>query len=204
MIFPSQLIEEALNEFAKLPGIGKKSALRHILHLLKKDPAEVLKLTTALQRMCDEIKYCTTCYNVADTDTCNICANHTRQKNVICIVENIRDLIAIESTQQFNGVYHVLGALISPLDGIGPNQLHLSNFLTRIQTQDVTEVILALSSNIEGDTTSFYIQKQLHGCNVKITTISRGVAFGADLEYTDEMTLARSLNNRLPLGSFVH
>jgi recombination protein RecR len=204
MIFPSNLIEDAINEFAKLPGIGKKSALRHVLHLLKKDAIDVQKFASVIQRMRDEIKFCIICNNVSDNDTCNICASYTRQQHTICVVENISHLIAIESTQHFNGVYHVLGALISPLDGIGPDQLFIEGLVNRVKNGDVQEIIMALSANIEGDTTSYFVQKKIADFGIKVTTISRGVAFGGELEFTDEMTLARSIQNRLPMNSFVN
>jgi recombination protein RecR len=204
MIFPSTLIEDAINEFAKLPGVGKKSALRHVLHLLKKDASEVQKFATIIQRMRDEIKFCIICNNVSDNDTCNICKSSTRKQDTICVVENISHLIAIESTQHFNGLYHVLGGLISPLDGIGPDQLYIESLANRVATGNVVEIIMALSANIEGDTTSYFIQKKLSVYNIKVTTISRGVAFGGELEFTDEMTLARSIQNRLPINSFVN
>ncbi len=203
MTFPSNLIEDAINAFAKLPGVGNKTALRLVLHLLKQDKESVLQFTEAVQKMRLQVQFCTTCNNVSDTNTCNICASSTRQKNTICIVENIRDLIAIESTQYFNGVYHVLGGLISPIDGIGPEQLQIQSLVTRLQDNTVDEIIMALSPNIQGDTTSYYIQKKINNSNIKITTISRGVAFGGELEYTDQMTLARSIQNRLPVSSFV-
>jgi recombination protein RecR len=203
MIFPSNLIEDAVNEFAKLPGIGKKTALRHVLHLLKKEESEVLKFTYALERMRKEIKFCIQCHNVADSSMCNICASTTRKKDIICVVENIRDLLAIENTQQFNGTYHVLNGLIAPLDGIGPEQLNIASLLHRVLNGAIVEIILALSPNIEGDTTSYFIQKELSDTNIVVSAISRGVAFGGDLEYTDEMTLARSLQNRLPIGNLV-
>jgi recombination protein RecR len=203
MIFPSNLIEDAVNEFAKLPGIGKKTALRHVLHLLKKEESDVLKFTYALERMRKEIQFCYQCHNVADNNMCNICASATRKKDVICVVENIRDLLAIENTQQFNGTYHVLNGLIAPLDGIGPDQINIASLLKRALDGNVIEIILALSPNIEGDTTSFYIQKELTNKSIAVTAISRGVAFGGDLEYTDEMTLARSLQNRLPINNMV-
>jgi recombination protein RecR len=201
MIFPSNLIQDAINEFAKLPGVGKKSALRHVLHLLKKDPQEVF--TSVIQRMRDEIQFCAKCNNVSDSAICNICSSATRKQDVICVVENISHLIAIESTQHFNGLYHVLGGLISPLDGIGPDQLFIEGLINRVQSGTVQEMIMALSANIQGDTTSYFIQKKLTNHPVKITTIARGVSFGGELEYTDEMTLARSIQNRLPMNSFV-
>jgi recombination protein RecR len=203
MTFPSNLIEDAINAFAKLPGIGKKTALRLVLHLLKQAPENVTEFTDAIHKMRTLVKFCTICNNVSDSNTCNICASSTRQKNTICIVENIRDLIAVESTQYFNGVYHVLGGLISPIDGIGPEQLFIDSLLQRVQNNDVEELIMALSPNIQGDTTSYYIQKKIQNSNIKITTISRGVAFGGELEFTDDMTLARSIQNRLPISSFV-
>ena len=203
MIFPSTLIEDAINEFAKLPGIGKKTALRMVLHLLKKEENEVQRFANAMSKMRSEIQFCTQCNNVADRNICNICASHTRQKHTICVVENIRDLIAIESTQHFNGLYHVLGGLISPLDGIGPEQLFIENLLKRLENNDVQEIIMALSPNIQGDTTAYYIQKKINNKSIKVTTISRGVAFGGELEYTDEMTLARSIQNRLPVENFM-
>jgi recombination protein RecR len=204
MIFPSTLIENAINEFAKLPGVGKKSALRHVLHLLKKEPHEVAKFAATIQKMRDEIQFCTTCHNVSDGATCNICASITRKKEMICVVENIRDLIAIENTQHYNGTYHVLGGLISPLDGIGPDQLYIQSLENRVLQGGVQEIIMALSANIEGDTTSYFVQKKLASHGIKVTTISRGVAFGGELEFTDELTLARSIQNRLPMNNFVN
>jgi recombination protein RecR len=186
-----------------LPGIGKKTALRHVLHLLKKEESDVLKFTYALERMRKEIKFCMQCHNVADGNLCNICASATRKKDVICVVENIRDLLAIENTQQFNGTYHVLNGLIAPLDGIGPDQINIASLINRALHGDIVEIILALSPNLDGDTTSFYIQKELTNKSIAVTAISRGVAFGGDLEYTDEMTLARSLQNRLPINNLV-
>jgi recombination protein RecR len=203
MTLPSNLIENAISAFAKLPGVGKKTALRLVLHLLKQEQDSVTQFTEAIYKMRTQVQFCTTCNNVSDTNTCNICASSTRQKNVICVVENIRDLIAIESTQYFNGVYHVIGGLISPIDGIGPEQLHIQSLLSRVEEGSVEELIMALSPNIQGDTTSYYIQKKIVKSNIKITTISRGVAFGGELEYTDQMTLARSIQNRLPVSSFV-
>jgi recombination protein RecR len=204
MIFPSSLIENAINEFAKLPGVGKKSALRHVLFLLKKEPHEVAKFAAAIQKMRTEIQFCIICNNVSDEAKCNICKSVTRKQDTICVVENIRDLIAIENTQHYNGVYHVLGGLISPLDGIGPDQLYIQSLENRVLQGDVQEIIMALSANIEGDTTSYFIQKKLANTTVKVTTISRGVAFGGELEFTDEMTLARSIQNRLPMTNFVN
>jgi len=203
MEFSSSLLENAVSEFAKLPGIGKKTALRLVLHLLKQDPAAVEAFGEAVLKMRREIRFCQRCFNVADTDICSICANKMRKQELICVVENIRDVIAIESTQQFNGVYHVLGGIISPLDGIGPDQLTIEPLIQRIQKENTEELIFALNPNIQGDTTIYYIQKKLQSSPVKITTIARGIAFGGELEYADEMTLARSITNRLPVEKYV-
>ena len=203
MAFSSQLLESAVNEFAKLPGIGKKTALRLVLHLLKQDILTVDQFSEVVSRMRKEIRFCQRCNNVADADICSICSNSSRKHEIICVVENLRDVIAIEATQQFNGVYHVLGGVISPLDGIGPDQLNIESLLNRMQKEKVEEIIFALSPTIQGDTTIYYIQKKLKQEGVKITTIARGIAFGGELEYTDEMTLARSLQNRLPIESYV-
>lgn len=202
MQFSSALLENAVNEFAKLPGIGKKTALRLVLHLLKEKSEDVQHFSDVVSRMRSDIKFCQRCHNVADADICSICANSMRKQDVVCVVENIRDVIALESTQQFNGTYHVLGGVISPLDGIGPSQLNIDTLVHRVQKEDTREVIFALSPTIQGDTTIYYIQKKLSS-SVKITTIARGVAFGGELEYADEMTLARSLQNRLPIESYV-
>ena len=203
MQFSSSLLENAVNEFAKLPGIGKKTALRLVLHLLKQDQGEVTKFSEVIARMRTEIRFCQRCYNVADADICSICSNSMRKQEMICVVENIRDVIAIESTQQFNGAYHVLGGVISPLDGIGPDQLTIEGLLNRIEKEKIEELIFALNPTIQGDTTIYYIQKKLKPGSLRITTISRGIAFGGELEYADEMTLARSLQNRLPVESYV-
>ncbi len=203
MQFSSSLLENAVNEFAKLPGIGKKTALRLVLHLLKTDPEKVENLGEAVIRMRKEIKFCQRCFNVADADICSICANSMRHQEIICVVENIRDVIAIESTQQFSGTYHVLGGIISPLDGIGPDQLAIEPLLNRIQKEKTEELIFALNPNIQGDTTIYYIQRKLAGAPIRITTIARGIAFGGELEYADELTLGRSLQNRMPVESYV-
>ncbi len=202
MQFSSALLEGAVNEFAKLPGIGRKTALRLVLHLLKQEPGEVQHFGEVISRMRTEIKFCHRCHNVADADICSICANSMRKQDVICVVENIRDVIALESTQQFNGTYHVLGGVISPLDGIGPSQLNIDTLILRVQKEETTEVIFALSPTIQGDTSIYYIQKKLPA-TARVTTIARGIAFGGELEYADEMTLARSLQNRLPIESYV-
>ncbi|QEC68544.1 recombination protein RecR [Panacibacter ginsenosidivorans] len=203
MQLPSSLLENAVNEFAKLPGIGKKTALRMVLHLLKQDINEVEYFSETLGRMRREIKFCQRCFNVSDADICSICANSQRKQHIICVVENIRDVIAIESTQQFNGTYHVLGGIISPLDGVGPDQLNIESLVHRIQKEQTEELIFALSPNIQGDTTIYYIQKKIQHLPCTVTTIARGIAFGGELEYADEMTLARSLANRLPVQQYV-
>lgn len=203
MIFSSALIENAVNEFAKLPGIGKKTALRLVLHLLKQETAQVEQFGDVIARMRQQIQFCKVCHNVSDAEVCSICSSHTRQKQVVCVVESIRDVMAIENTQQFNGLYHVLGGIISPIDGIGPDQLNIHSLVERVQYQGVEEVIMAVSPTIEGDTTIYYLSKKLKEFPVKITTIARGIAFGGELEYADEMTLARSISNRLPLESYV-
>ena len=202
MQFSSALLENAVNEFAKLPGIGRKTALRLVLHLLKQDSEDVQHFGEVIGRMRSEIKFCQRCHNVADGDICSICSNSMRKQDVICVVENIRDVIALESTQQFNGTYHVLGGVISPLDGIGPSQLNIDTLAHRVQIEEVTELIFALSPTIQGDTTIYYIQKKISSAT-RVTTISRGIAFGGELEYADEMTLARSLQNRLPIENYV-
>ena len=203
MQFSSSLLENAVNEFAKLPGIGKKTALRLVLHLLKQDVKEVGHFSEIISKMRSEIKFCQRCFNVADGDICSICSNSMRRQEMICVVENIRDVIAIESTQQYNGTYHVLGGIISPLDGIGPDQLNIESLIHRVEKEKTSELIFALNPNIQGDTTLYYIQKKLQGAPVRVTTIARGIAFGGELEYADEMTLGRSLQNRLPVENYV-
>jgi len=203
MQFSSALLETAVNEFAKLPGIGKKTALRLVLHLLKQDPSAARAFGETVLKMRQDIRFCHRCHNVADADICSICANSMRRKDMICVVETIRDVIAIETTQQFSGTYHVLGGVISPLDGIGPDQLSIDSLVDRIQKEGVIEIIFALNPNIQGDTTIYNIQKKLTHFPVKITTIARGISFGGELEYADEMTLARSISNRLPVESYV-
>lgn len=203
MQFSSSLLENAVNEFAKLPGIGKKTALRLVLHLLKQDTKEVGNFSEVIAKMRSEIRFCHRCYNVADADICSICSNSLRKQEIICVVESIRDVIAIESTQQFNGTYHILGGVISPLDGIGPDQLNIEALIARVGKEETEEIIFALNPNIQGDTTIYYIQKKLQPFSLRITTIARGIAFGGELEYADEMTLARSLQNRLPVESYV-
>lgn len=203
MIFSSSLLENAVNEFAKLPGIGKKTALRLVLHLIKQDADEVNGFSNAISTLRQEIKFCAKCHNISDKTLCNICGNRQRNQDIICVVENIRDVIAIESTQQFNGIYHVLGGIISPLDGIGPDQLQIDSLIERIKTENTKEVIFALSPNVQGDTTIYYINKKLQSVPTKITTIARGIAFGGELEYADEMTLAKSITNRIAIQNYI-
>ncbi|MBK7762205.1 MAG: recombination protein RecR [Bacteroidetes bacterium] len=204
MIFSSSLIEDAVNEFSRLPGIGKKTAMRLVLHLLKQDAQKVEQFSLVIAKMKKEIKYCAHCHNVSDHEICKICADVTRKKSQICLVETIRDVMAIEATQQYSGLYHVLGGLISPLDGIGPDALNIQTLIQRIEICETEELILAISPTIEGDTTAYYITKKLSHLPVKITTLSRGVAFGGELEYADELTLARSIMGRLPIADIVH
>lgn len=203
MELPSSLLENAVAAFSKLPGIGKKTALRLVLHLLKQDKENVQQFSDAIARMRNEIKFCKRCCNVSDGDLCAICTNTFRNQKTICVVETIRDVIAIESTQQFSGTYHVLGGIISPLDGVGPDQLNIETLVNRVNEEETEELIFALNPNIQGDTTIYYIEKKLKDKPVKITTIARGIAFGGELEYADELTLARSLQNRLPIGQYV-
>lgn len=203
MIFSSSLLEKAVNEFAKLPGIGKKTALRLVLHLVKQDAGEVATFSETIAAMRREIKFCKRCFNISDKELCNICSNPMRRQDMICVVENIRDVIAIESTQQFNGIYHVLGGIISPLDGIGPDQLHIEALVKRVGEEQTQEIIFALNPNIQGDTTVYYIGRKLKDVPVKITTIARGIAFGGELEYADEMTLAKSISNRIPVENYI-
>ncbi|MBS1748845.1 MAG: recombination protein RecR [Bacteroidetes bacterium] len=203
MQIASSLLENAVNEFARLPGIGKKTALRLVLHLIKQSPEDVQRFSQAIDKMRKEVVFCTVCHNISDNTVCNICSNPLRKKETICVVENIRDVIAIESTQQYSGLYHVLGGIISPLDGIGPDQLTIESLITRVQQSAVSEIIFALSPNIQGDTTIYYIQKKLQPYPVTITTIARGISFGGELEYADELTLGRSLQNRMPVEKYV-
>ncbi|MCK9414280.1 MAG: recombination mediator RecR [Prolixibacteraceae bacterium] len=195
--FPSKLLENAVNEFSKLPGIGKKTALRLVLHLLRKDPEEVHRFSEALTQLRDEVKHCKHCHNISDGDVCNICGNHSRDQGVVCVVENIRDVMSIENTQQYRGVYHVLGGIISPMDGIGPADLEIDSLLKRVEEYGIREVIFALSTTMEGDSTNFYLFKKLKNSNIRITTLARGVSVGDELEFTDEVTLGRSIVNRL-------
>lgn len=203
MQLPSNLLENAVAEFAKLPGIGKKTALRLVLHLLKQEKGITTQFGETLQKMRNEIQFCQNCYNISDGKICTICANKTRQQDTICVVENIRDVIAIENTQQFHGTYHVLGGIISPLDGIGPEQLTIEALINRVRVNQVTELVFALNPTIQGDTTIYYIQKKLADYACNITTIARGIAFGGELEYADEMTLGKSISNRQPINQYI-
>ena len=196
--YPSRLLERAVREFSQLPGIGRKTALRLVLHLLRQDADDVFQFTDAISRMKEEVKFCKVCHNISDQDVCPICSNDRRDSSTICVVENIQDVMAVENTQQFTGLYHVLGGLISPMDGIGPADLEIESLVSRVSEGHVKEVILALSSTMEGDTTNFYIFRKLAPYDVKISIIARGIAVGNELEYTDEVTLGRSILNRTP------
>lgn len=198
MNFSSKLLENAVNEFATLPGIGQKSALRLVLHLLNQPQADVEKFSHTLLQLKNEIRFCETCHNISDQRICEICSAIKRDKTLICIVEDTRDVMAIENTGQFHGVYHVLGGLISPMDGIGPSDMNIDSLVKRVDKGDITEVILALSATMEGDTTIFYLYKKLKDSGIQISAIARGIAFGGELEYVDEITLGRSIATRIP------
>jgi recombination protein RecR len=196
--FPSRLLENAVNEFASLPGVGRKTAFRLVMNLLKRDPEEVRKFGESLIRLHEEIRYCTICNNISDTEICNICSDEKRERSLICVVENIQDVMAIENTRQFKGLYHVLGGIISPIDGIGPTDLKIDNLEEKVKAGGINEIILALSTTMEGDTTNYYLFKRLNKYDIRMTTLARGVAIGDELEYTDEITLGRAINNRNP------
>ncbi|WP_257656909.1 recombination mediator RecR [Parapedobacter lycopersici] len=198
MNFSSKLLEQAVAEFGRLPGVGQKTALRLVLHLLKQPETDVSRFTETLDRLKREIRHCGICHNISDQATCEICASHKRNKGLICVVEDTRDVMAIENTDQYHGVYHVLGGLISPMDGIGPSDLQIDSLVKRLEAGGVQEVILALSATMEGDTTIFYLYKKLKTFGVQISTIARGIAFGGELEYVDEVTLGRSIATRVP------
>lgn len=195
--FSSSLLENAVHEFSKLPGIGRKTALRLVLHLLKQSEQEVEIFGNAFIQLRKEIQYCQSCHNISDTEICHLCSNPARDHQTVCVVENIKDVMSIENTQQFRGLYHVLGGIISPMDGIGPSDLEIESLILRVTTDNIKEVILALSTTMEGDTTNFYIFRKLAPLNIKITTIARGIAIGDELEYADEITLGRSILNRV-------
>lgn len=199
--FPSRLLENAVNEFSKLPGIGRKTALRLVLHLLKQEKTDVEIFGNSIIQARTEIKHCKVCHNISDHDICNICSQPDRTGEIICVVETIRDVMAIENTRQFIGLYHVLGGIISPMDGIGPSDLEINSLVDRVKAGNVSEVILALSTTMEGDTTNFYIYKKLKDYHIKISTLARGVSVGDELEYADELTLGRSIKNRLDFES---
>lgn len=199
--YSSKLVENAVNELSRLPGIGRKTALRLALYLLKKEENFSVSLGEAVIKMRSEIMFCKECFNISDSEVCEICANPNRSKDTICVVEDIRDVMAIENTGQYKGVYHILGGIISPMDGIGPQDLHIDGLINRVTGGNVQEIIMALSTTIEGDTTNFYIYKKLKDMDVAVSTIARGVAIGDELEYTDEVTLGRSILNRMPYES---
>lgn len=198
MNFSSKLLENAVNEFAKLPGVGQRTALRLVLHLLNQPADEVGQFTEALNRLRQEIRFCESCHNISDQPVCEICSSHKRDTSLICVVEDTRDVMAIENTAQFQGLYHVLGGLISPMDGIGPADLKIDALVERVQRGEVKEVILALSATMEGDTTIFFLYKKLKELPVQVSTIARGIAFGGEIEYVDEITLGRSIATRVP------
>lgn len=198
MNFSSKLLEDAVTEFAKLPGVGQKTALRLVLHLLNRDKEEVARFSAAVSNLRNEIQFCRKCHNISDLAVCEICASQKRDHSLVCVVEDTRDVMAIENTNQYNGVYHVLGGLISPMDGVGPSDLQVDTLVERLKENNVKEIIFALSATMEGDTTIFYLHKRLKQFNINISTIARGIAFGGELEYVDEITLGRSIVTRVP------
>lgn len=198
MNFSSKLLQQAVNEVAQLPGIGRRTALRLVLHLIKRPNDQTKHLTSALNELVDGIKLCKTCHNISDVEVCEICSSHSRNKEILCVVEDVRDVMAIESTVQYNGLYHVLGGKISPIEGVGPQNLTIESLVQRVRSSSIKELVFALSSTMEGDTTNFYIYKQIEDCGIKISTIARGIAVGDELEYADEVTLGRSIINRIP------
>lgn len=196
--YPSKLLENAVNEFASLPGIGRKTAFRLVMNLLKRDSEEVRKFGESIIRLHKEIHYCRICNSISDSETCTICGDEKRDRSIVCVVENIQDVMAIENTRQYKGVYHVLGGIISPVDGIGPADLKIDSLEEKVKAGGISEIILALSTTMEGDTTNFYLARRLNKFSVFLTTLARGVAIGDELEYTDEITLGRAINNRNP------
>ena len=198
MEFSSKLIEKAVNEISNLPGIGKKTALRLVLHLLKQSESQSVNLANAISEMRLKVNFCDNCHNISDSDNCEICSNPRRDQGLICVVEDIRDVMAIEKTSSFNGLYHVLGGKISPLDGIGPDDINIDSLIEKVKNNEIREVIFALSTTMEGDTTNFYIFRRISDYNVIASTIARGISVGDDLEYTDEITLGRSITDRIP------
>lgn len=199
--YPSQLLERAVESFSQLPGVGRKTALRLILHLLRQSTEDVDSFADTITRVKHDVKYCKVCHNISDTDVCSICSDPRRDASVVCVVEDIQDVMAIENTQQFHGLYHVLGGIISPMDGIGPNDLEIESLVKRVEEGEVKEIILALASTMEGDTTNFYISRKLKDKQVKLSVIARGISVGDELEYTDEVTLGRSILNRTPFDA---
>lgn len=200
--YPSKLLEKAVNEFSKLPGIGHRTALRLVLHLLKQDTEAVRQFGESIIRLKEKVKYCQVCHNISDTELCDLCANPDRDRTTICVVENIRNVMSIEDTGQFHGLYHVLGGVISPMDGVGPGDIELASLVDRVAAGGISEVILALSPTMEGDTTNFYISRRLAPFDIKLTVLARGVNIGDELEYTDEITLGRSIVNRVNFNSY--
>ncbi len=196
--YSSQLLERAVGEFSKLPGVGRKTALRLVLHLLRGSVEDVERFAEALVTMKHDVKYCNKCHNISDTDLCSICSDSRRDSTTVCVVENIQDVLAIENTQQYSGLYHVLGGVISPMDGVGPSDLQIESLVERVSKEEIHEVILALSSTMEGDTTNYYISRKLEASGIKLSVIARGISVGDELEYTDEVTLGRSIVNRTP------
>ena len=199
----SKVLQQAVDEFAQLPGVGHKTAFRFVLHLLKKEPEELKKFGNTFLQLQEQVRYCKECFNITDKEVCDVCADQRRDRATICVVEDIRDIVSIENTEQYKGLYHVLGGIISPLDGIGPSDLNIGHLLERIETGEPKEVIFALSTTMEGDTTNFYLSRQLQKFDVKLSTLARGVSVGGGLEYTDELTLGRSLVNRVPYENTV-
>ena len=198
--YPSTLLENAVNEFAKLPGIGRKSALRLVLHMLRQDEETVTRFTDTLLKLKREVNYCSRCHNISDTELCAICADPSRDNTTLCVVENVKEVMAIERTVQFRGLYHVLGGIVSPIDGIGPSDLEIASLEERVKAGGIKEVILALSATVEGDTTNFYIYRKLQPYNIKVSILARGVSIGDEIEYADEVTLGRSILNRVPFN----
>ena len=198
MNFPSKLVENAVEHLSRLPGIGKRSALRLVLHMLKQEKNKVEQFGDSFIQLINNINYCTVCYSISDTELCEVCASEKRDKSLICVVEDIRVMMAIENTMQFKGVYHVLGGLISPMDGVGPNDLRIEQLISKVDNGKVKEVIFALSTTMEGDTTNYYLFRRLKDSNIKISSIARGIAIGDELEYTDELTLGTALSSRMP------
>ena len=198
MNFPSKLVENAVDQLSSLPGIGRKSALRLVLHMLKKDKIKIEQFGNAFIQLINRITYCSTCYNISESNICTVCSNSKRDKKTICIVEDIRVMMAIENTMQYKGVYHILGGLISPIDGVGPSEIRVEELINRIKHNNIKEIIFALSTTMEGDTTNYYLFKKLREYNVKISSIAKGIAIGDELEYTDEITLATAISSRMP------